>query len=219
MGKTEKSAGSVSIIGGSDGPTSVFLLGGGKKTLKQRVHKTVFNLRKKWHALWIKPCGHTMEEVVAYIKENYGFVELTADSREYQSEYRGMRASFIMQYAPELLGEYAEHPQLTGRDEESVREFQRQIELRQQRAMEVSENEFTIDLHVLHKKEKKSEMHLSLESRFGYIGGGFSGQGKHGQRRFRKIYRDIHRYYGVTETDIAEETQRYKELLTTLAMK
>lgn len=38
MGKIEKSAGGVSIIGGSDGPTSVFILGiNKKKTLKQRI--------------------------------------------------------------------------------------------------------------------------------------------------------------------------------------
>jgi len=34
-----------------------------------------------------------------------------------------------------------------------------------------------------------------------------------------KYRKDIYRYYGVTEEDIAGETKRYKELLTTLAMR
>lgn len=218
MGKREKTSGSVSIIGGSDGPTSIFLAGSRKRTLKQRMHSRLFALRKKWISLWIKPDTHTMDEVIRYVKEKYGFAEIARDTEEYRSEYLGMKASFIMQYEPELLGEYADLPQLSSRDEEGVREFQKQFEIRQQKACEISEEKFPLDFHILKKSDNGNDMHLYIESRFGYIGGGFSGPAK-SKSRFEKIYKDIYRYYGVTEEDIAGETKRYKELLTTLAMR
>lgn len=59
-------------------------------------------------------------------------------------------------------------------------------------------------------------MHIQLESRFEYIGGGFSGRKN---SRFKKIYRDVYKYYGVSEEDIANNTERYQNLLRTLAMK
>ena len=62
-------------------------------------------------------------------------------------------------------------------------------------------------------------MHLYLEGRFGYISGGFSGLSKSDHSRFREMYKDIYRYYGVTKEDIVNQMQRYKELLTSLAMK
>ena len=219
MGKIENSSGSVSIIGGSDGPTSVFIVGSKKKTVKQRIKKYLFNQRKKWYADRIKPEAHTMVEVVEYVKNTYGFVEMPKEDKRYQQEYQGLRASFIMQHAPELLGEYAANPVLFSRDEEGVREFQKQVEIRQQKAMGISEEAFPVDFHVLSKVDEKAETYLYLESRFGYIGGSFKGHGKGSNRQFRKMYRDIHRYFGVTQEDIVNETQRYMELLTTLSMK
>lgn len=104
---------STTIIGGSDGPTSVFILGGHQKlNIKQRVQKKIFQLRKKWYALWIKPGVHTMDEVAHYIKEKYHFTELSVDSEKYRFQYDELRTSFIIQYQPELLGEYAKLPEL-----------------------------------------------------------------------------------------------------------
>ena len=52
MGKSVKSSGAVSVIRGTDGPTSIFIggkVGGkGKKTVKQRVHKFLYKIRKAW---------------------------------------------------------------------------------------------------------------------------------------------------------------------------
>ena len=63
------------IIGGSDGPTSIFLLKNEHKpNMKQYLQRKMFELRKKWYALWIKPNPHTMEEVADYIRKKYDFV-------------------------------------------------------------------------------------------------------------------------------------------------
>ncbi|MBQ8821777.1 MAG: hypothetical protein IJZ82_03985 [Lachnospiraceae bacterium] len=217
MGKIEKSSGSISVIGGSDGPTSVFIAGRSKKTFKQRLQKQFFQLRKKWCALWIKPGAHTMEAVVAYAKNTYGFEELSKDDKEYIEQYEELRTSFIMMHRPKLLREYAAAPKLKSHDEAGIMEFQKQLELRRQKAKEISEDTFSIDFHVLKKKDKKGTMNLYLEGRFGSISGGWSSRGKRSGREFKRIYKDIYRYFGVTEEDIARKTERYQDLVRTLA--
>ena len=217
MSKKEKSTGTISIIGGSDGPTSIFLVGTTKKTLKQKMQKQFFNLRKKWCALWIRPGAHCMEDVVAYAKEHYGFAELSKEDEEYLRQYEELRCSFILMQRPELLGEYATAPGLPGADEAGLKEFHRQLELRREKAKEITEEEFSIDFHVLQKRTDRGRMELILEGRFGSISGSWSSRGKGHSRQFKKIYRDIYRYYGVTEADIADKTERYQELVRILA--
>ena len=220
MGKPEKSVGSITVIGGSDGPTSVIFIGGKqKRTLKQKIQKVLYEKRKKRIMHRIKPGAHTMGEVVRLICDKYGFVEVPKDSKAYIEAYDDMRVSSLMQYAPDLLGEYVTSPELQSRDEEGFLEFQAQWELRKQKAREIPKEKFDIDLHLLKKKENEMQMHFEIEARFGHIGGGFSGPGKGNSRKFRKFFQDVYRYYGVTEADIADNSRRYQELVRVLAMR
>lgn len=75
MGKSVKSSGAVSMIRRNDGPTSIFIGGKGKKTVKQRVHKFLYKIRKAWIEKHLKPDPHNMDEVMSYIKNQYGFME------------------------------------------------------------------------------------------------------------------------------------------------
>ena len=59
-------------------------------------------------------------------------------------------------------------------------------------------------------------MHMLIEMRYAYIGGGASGNTKT-VREFHKVYKDIYRYYGVTQEDIDSKSKRYEELLRRLA--
>lgn len=122
-----------------------------------------------------------------------------------------------MQYQPELLGEYAKAPELTSKDEAGIREFLAQMEIRKQKAKEVPEEVFSLDYHCLEKQENDNHMEIQLESRFGYIGGGFSG--RKGNSKYKKIYKDAYKYYGVSEEDIVNHTKRYQNLLRTLAIR
>lgn len=45
-------------------------------------------------------------------------------------------------------------------------------------------------------------MSVYFETRFAYIGAGFEYANKATYRKFDNIYKDIYRYYGVTEEDI-----------------
>ena len=76
-----------------------------------------------------------------------------------------------------------------------------------------------IDFHKYAKRGKKStdSMNIMIERNHGELGGDASGS-KAYIRKWRKIYKDIYRYYGVSEDDILNNTQRYKTLVTTLSL-
>ena len=215
MGKTEKSAASIGIIGGADGPTAVFTAGR-KISLKHRIRRKWYDFKRKRMTKKIKPEPHTMEEVMQYLQSRYGFTEADKDSKEYIRECQEMRSSSILQYAPELLGEYATPPELTSRDEEGICKFQSELEKRQQHAAEIPKETFDIEYFVFEQKNKDGKMQICFEKRFGYIGANASGTKKY-MKLFSKIYRDVYRYYGVTQEDIDSGSRRYKELINTLA--
>ena len=70
------------------------------------------------HLRTIKANSHSLDEVIEYIVNVYGFV--VVEGEEVRTEYEEMRASFIMQYASELLGEYATMPQLKSESKEDI---------------------------------------------------------------------------------------------------
>lgn len=79
----EKSSEAMSIIGGADGPTSVFIAGkSGKKPLKARVKGFFYKHKRKRVEKWIVPGAHTLEEVVVYAKEKYRAAEMTCTLSE-----------------------------------------------------------------------------------------------------------------------------------------
>lgn len=214
----EKKASNVSIIGEADGPTSVFILGKKKPTVRQKIQKKRFQLKKLWNEKRITAENHPLEDVCKYITAHYGFKEVSSHSGEYKEEYIQMRASFIMQYAPELLGEFAQMPELSSHDEGEIKRFMEQIELRQQAAENIPIDCFDIDFHKYKKEFGHMQMHFIVELKYGYIGGGVSGS-KDNTKQFEKIYRDVYRYYGVTKDDIEHKTRRYDALVSTLARK
>ena len=188
MGKIEKSAAAIGIIGGADGPTAV-ITAGRKVPLKHRIRKQWFDFRRKQIAKRIKPQPHTMDEVMQYLQSRYGFAEVKKESEEYLREYREMRCSSILQYAPELLGEYA-----------------------------IPKETFDIEYYVFEQKDRDGKMQFYFEKRFGYIGASASGTKKY-MKSFGKLYRDVYRYYGVTQEDIDSESRRYKKQVNCLARK
>lgn len=205
-------------IGKPDGPTSYFIIGGKnhKPTLKQRFQRWRFGKKKARVAKKIKANPHTLDEVCEYIKSSLGFEELSQESKVYQHEYRELRAGFLMQYAPELLGEYKERPQLAGESEEEIREFMDAVEARKQIAFQVSKEDFDIDFRMFKKKLGDGEHHILIEKRYAYIGGGASGNTKT-VKQFKRVFRAVHLYYGVTKEDIENKTRRYEDYLKQLA--
>ena len=215
-----KAVSSVSIIGKDDGPTSVFIVGrsNSKRTLKQNIHKFFYDVRKKRIVKSLKANPHSMEQVADYITE-LGFSEVDKSESDYKIEYSQMRASFIMQYKPELLGDLAEAPKLENHEEGTVKLFMAQIEQRQKAAEDIPPDIFDIDLHIYEKGDGNNQSRITVEKNYGYIGGSASGSKNGFMREFDKTFRKVYQYYGVTQKDIDNNTKRYIELVKTLARR
>lgn len=56
----------------------------------------------------------------------------------------------------------------------------------------------------------------TVEEKYGHISGGACGN-KRVIKKFNKLYCNIYKYYGVTEEDIRNKSERYEELIHTLA--
>lgn len=214
-----KRASMISVIGGADGPTSVCLLKRNQKlTVKQKLHKFKYNLKRARVEKTLKAGGHTLDEVMAYLVKEHGFAE--EDREEIKEEYEEMRASFLIQQAPELLGEYAELPRLKSESQEDLLEYMRQARERVQKAKEIPTTAFEIDFHKfqISFEDRNDTIYFVIEKRFGHIGGGASGNKKL-LKRFQRLNKEIHRYYGVTEEDIRTKSQRYKDVVRALCRK
>lgn len=205
-------------IHGEDGPTSVFILKNTKKrTLKQRLHKFAYNRKKKHIERTITgESHHSMEDVLAFAVNECGLTELDRDSDEVREEYEQLRASFILQYKPELLGEYAKLPSLESEEPEAVIEHLEKCKKQLQYAAAVSKEQFDIDLHKYIKQysDINESLDVVIETKYGYIGGGASGD--RAVKDLNKMMISLHKYYGVTQEDIDGQTERYKNLIRTL---
>ena len=203
----------MSVIGKSDGPTAVTVIKRNSKlTLKQKLEKCKYKIKRAYVEHTIKAKGHSLDEVIDYIINKHGFVEI--DNDEVRFEHDEMRTSFIMQYAPELLGEYATMPRLKSESKEDIQAHIREFQERQQRAMEIPIEKFDIDFHKFQipLNDINDNMYIIIEKRFAYIGGGVSGNKKE-MRRFHKIFKDVYRYYGVSKEDIENKSKRYEQLV------
>lgn len=220
MGRKVKGARGVSIIGGADGPTSVWLCSKNSKQplkyrIKSSIHKRIYDIRRNWYEKHMTAGSHTMDEVCQYIQKELGYIAVSFDDEEYRQKYKEIRASFIMQYASELLGEYQEPPKLQSHSEEDVKQFIAAVEERNAIAQAVSKDLFDVDYHCYRKRIGDVKCEICVEKRFGYIGGGYVGNGAKFGDEFKKVYQ----YYGVTQEDIDNKSKRYEELLRTLAMR
>ena len=141
----KKSSSAVSVIGGADGPTSIFFKKNAKLTLKQKIQRAKNKIKRFYVDKTLSCESHSLDEVIEYIVIRYGFAEVDKDAEEFPEEYQQMRASFIIQYAPELLGESTACPKLKSESPKDVEAYIRQSEERMQRAMEITSTEFDID--------------------------------------------------------------------------
>lgn len=232
-----KAASAVTVIGGSDGPTSIFLAGRTKTKEKNlyRRWKTAYHdakrKRKRRKAeKRIKPGAHSMEELETYMIRRYGAVEVSRDDAVYVENCKNMRAALAMKYHPELVGERPPKPdmealQKIGEEErkKALQEYMEACIAMQERAADLSEDVMPVDYHCYEITPTEwSKVHIELEKIHGFISGGCSASSmrRHGGKRLMReaqnIMADIRRYYGVTEQDMKEKSERYRDLLVVL---
>ncbi len=213
-----KSAGSVSIIGGAGGPTSIFIAGkGGKVKLTTRIQNYFRKIKRDRIKKRITANPHTLEEVVQWLKREYGAVEVPQQSHNYLEQRNSLKASLIMRHRPDLLGELMNLEPPKGENVEALKEFWEQIQERERRAEKIADDIFPIDFHIYEIKWAENDrMRIGVETVWQVLDGSFSSGEKKTMKQLRKLYKKIYLYYGVTAEDIKNETERYKSLLLVL---
>ena len=212
-----KGAGSVSIIGGADGPTSIFIVGkGGKVKLTTRIQNYFRKLKRDRVKKRITANPHTLEEVVELLKREYGAVEVSQQSHNYLEQRKCLKASLVMRHRPDLLGEMADLKPPEGEDVEALKAFWEQVQKREKMAAEIADDVIPLDFHIYEVKWSENDrMWIGVETVWQVIDGSFSGD-KKTMKELKKLFREIYLYYGVTSEDIKNETERYKSLLVAL---
>lgn len=213
----EKRASAVSIIGGADGPTSVFLAGKtGKRPLKIRIRNILYKCKRKQIAKKIVPGAHSLEKVVSYAKNKYSAVEIDTTQHNYIEQRKNLKESLIITHKPDLLSDMKDIPKPTDYTEESLREFFNQLQSRSEMISQIPDAEMPMDFHIYEITVDDGRMEMEIDCKWDIFGISYSGS-KKVMKELRKISCDLYLYYGVTEEDIDNNTKRYSSLLTTLS--
>lgn len=223
MGTTAKKAASTSIIGGADGPTSIFILGRKEKNIFKRV-KMYFNnrnyKRKRERAKkLIVPGTHTMEETIAYMKQQYGAVEPDSSYEYFKERKANMKYSLIQRLKPELLGTQWEFlPPEDLNDKEALMEWHNELDEctkeRREKMDALPDETFPTDYHLFFiDKDSQGKLEIELDTLYPGFSVSYSGN----EEAMSIIQKDIYLYYGVSQEDIDKDTERYNMLLIVLS--
>ena len=213
-----KSSNETINVNGPDGPTSVLIFDRNKKlSFGQTVQKFKVQTKRKFFEKRIKAEPHSIDEVCEFLTSVLKFTELPKTDERYIEEYKATRVSFIMQHKPELMGDFARMPELKDYTEEAYLKHMEEFNLRKKVAEAVPVELYDIDLHIFRKVEGDNESRISIEKTYSMISGGASGTPWY-TKKFNKVYKRISKYYGVTQADIDNKTERYKDLLSTLSV-
>jgi len=154
----------VEIIGGADGPTSVYIAGRKKRVpIKHRIRNRIYKWKSKRAAKQIVPGARTIPEVVAYAVKKYGAIE--ADKKE-------------------RLGEAEEFP---------------------------------MDFHIYEIRIDGGRLEMEIDDHRNVFSVSYSGR-KKSMKRLKEIARDLYLYYGVSEEDILQKSERYHSLRAMLSI-
>lgn len=223
-----KRAESVSIIGGADGPTSIFLIGNkGKRKLGERIRGFFYEKKRQRVKKKITANPHTLEELTDYLKMEYGARELSKKSRSYQEQRKSMKEALIVRYRPELLGDLAQirfpREEFSGKEniskegKKALEEMWKKCEQRSRRAEEIPEDVFPMDFHIYEIRDLRGgRVQTGIETVWEQMGVSWSGNPKR-KRQLNRVSRNIYLYYGVSEEDIKNKTERYDLLVTALS--
>ena len=215
MKKNDKSV--ISIIGGADGPTSIFIAGRtGKRPLKVRIKNWIYCQKRRRIAVKIRPNPHTLKQVTAFMKMEYGAAEVSKESRQYQERKASLREGLIIQNRPELLEGLEEMKRPEVFTKEAMEEMSLRIKRRSEAIARIPDEQFTMDFHVYEIIIEGGRMEIEVDYLWDILGISYSGN-KRAMRELKKMGRRLYVYYEVTKEDIRDETKRYSALLTGLA--
>lgn len=211
------STGAVSIIGGADGPTSVFIAGKSQKQpLKLRIKQAIYRHKRKEVEKTIVADPHSLVETVQYAKKKYKFTEVAPTDREYLEQRKCLKESLILQHKPEVWGKMQDIPAPDCTDEESIKKYIEQMEARREMIAELSDNIIPMDFHLYRVQVGDGMFEMGIDYKWDILGISYSGNKKE-MKFYEKISKELYRYYGVEEADIKNKTKRYSALVTALS--
>lgn len=222
----KKAAQAFSIIGGADGPTSVFLVGGKPKGFRQKIQFLFRNWsrrRKRKKAMaQVRPGAHSLQETVQYFTNKYGADEKDSTYSLYEERRQSMKYALIQREQPELIGadQIINRPDnLSLQDKDAVAQWFQKLEAWSNRCMDrmkqLPEAAFPTEYHLyVIDCSENSKIEIETDEIRGIMAIGGSGN----MKKIKPIMADIYLFYGVTQKDIDEGTERYQTLLTELMM-
>ncbi len=227
--RNSKAVTATTIIGGSDGPTSIFLVGktGGRQgnLLRRFRDRWQFRQMQKRRARVmsvISPKPHTTDEVARYIRKKYRAVELAAKDSRAQEGYRNHKTSLVYKEQSERM-EQMGYPLPDKKrppdfhDRAAVEKWYEYMKEYDEAAMGLDDSFVPMDYHIYQIQVGYGcVLDVEMEKIRGLLNVSFSTTKKN-RKVLKKIWRDIYRYYGVSQEDIKNSTDRYLTLVTVLA--
>ena len=212
-----KSKSGVSIIGGADGPTSIFIAGRAqKRPLKVRIRSILYRFKRKIAEKKVVAGEHTLDELVQYAKNSYNLIETNSSERKYIEQQNNLKESLILQHKPEILGEMKDIPKPNIYNEKSIREYLCKIEARREMIAEMPDNVIPMKFHLYEIRIGDDSLEMDIDYIWNIFAISYSGN-KKVMKQFQKISKDLYIFYGVSENDIKKKTERYLSLVTALS--
>lgn len=212
-----KSKSGVSIIGGADGPTSIFIAGRAqKRPLKVRIRSILYRFKRKRAEKKVVAGEHTLDELVQYAKNSYNLIETNSSERKYIEQQNNLKESLILQHKPEVLGEMKDIPKPNIYNEKSIREYLYKIEARREMIAEMPDNVIPMNFHLYEIRIGDDSLEMNIDYIWNIFAISYSGN-KKVMKQFQKISKDLYIFYGVSEDDIKKKTERYLSLVTVLS--
>ena len=100
-------------------------------------------------------------------------------------------------------------------NEKSLREYIYKMEERSKKAAQIPDHEIPMDYHIYESRTGDARLEVEVDYVWNIFGVSYSCN-KKVMKHLQKISRDLYSYYGVSEADIRDKTQRYSELVTAL---
>ena len=200
---------SVSVIGGADGPTSIFVAGPGeKRALKARIRDSIYRYKRKRAEKRIVAAPHSLAETVQYAKDKYGLTEAA-------EQMRCLKENLVLRQKPELLGSLGElsEPDLT--DETAVQAFLDLLEARSRKIAQLPDDAVPMDFHLYKIKMGDGLLQMGIDYIWQDLSLSYSGN-RAAMRKFKKTAEDLYRFYGVSAADIQNHSARYTALVSAL---
>ncbi len=200
-----KSKSGVSIIGGADGPTSIFIAGRAqKRPLKVRIRSILYRFKRKRAEKKVVAGEHTLDELVQYAKNSYNLIETNSSERKYIEQQNNLKESLILQHKPEILGEMKDIPKPNIYNEKSIREYLYKIEARREMIAEMPDNVIPMNFHLYEIRIGEDSLEMNIDYIWNIFAISYSGN-KKVMKQFQKISKDLYIFYGVSEDDIKKK--------------